>query len=201
MKSKFLLFASLAVTVSGYAHNHRYENKYHGNREWRDDDEKKEKVEKSKHYHYTSQNVHLPAKVSASFIHDYPSASNATWIKSNGNWKVRFNDGVNRKVVVYHANGNRLSTNTYPRKTVTTTPAPNPANYGGKPAAPATTTQPNPANYGGVKRTLPSNTSTKRLPKNTTTQPNPANYGGKSNTPSTTPATQPNPANYGGVKR
>lgn len=52
----------------------------------------------------------LPTNVSASFIRDYPNATNVTWTKSRGNWIASFPNGYYRTSVSYTANGQRTNT-------------------------------------------------------------------------------------------
>ena len=51
-----------------------------------------------------------PAKVSESFMRDYPNASNVTWTKNQGYWMAVFSDGLYRTSVRYAANGERTNT-------------------------------------------------------------------------------------------
>jgi len=60
----------------------------------------------------TKPSKNQPAKVTASFNKDYPSAGNVRWTKCRGDWTATFNHGVLRSTAVYHANGNRKDTRT-----------------------------------------------------------------------------------------
>lgn len=58
-----------------------------------------------------------PAKVRDAFAKDYPNATNVSWSKYRGDWTATFNNGLDRSVAVYHANGQRKDTRTVIQKT------------------------------------------------------------------------------------
>jgi hypothetical protein len=53
-----------------------------------------------------------PAKVTAAFRRDYPTATNVSWSKYRGDWTANFHNGLISSTAVYHANGERRDTRT-----------------------------------------------------------------------------------------
>jgi hypothetical protein len=81
------------------------------------DHPKGQKQEHYKQHGKGSEKVakNIPAQVAAAFSQDYPKATNAVWTKSKGSFTATFNHGMLNKTssATYHANGNRMSTNTH----------------------------------------------------------------------------------------
>ncbi len=85
-----------------------------GNKDWKKENQEKHPGEKDNNENGEGNNKernHIPAQVEKSFAAQYPGASNAVWVKQNGNWTVSFNNNGSASTATYHSNGEKSSVN------------------------------------------------------------------------------------------